>query len=455
MPHRLLVPEILELLSEGRHADLVQIIDDLHPKDAAAHLCGLEADQIAEILSIVPLEIERDLFIYLDPEVQEDILRGQGRERVKALLAAMASDERAELMEEVDERVRDYVYPLLTRADRIDLLRREEFEDDQVGAILSTEYCVLDASMTAVQAIDAVRRQAPSRETIYYSYVVDAQGKLVGLVSLRDLIMARSHETIESIMRANVQSVTVESDQEEAADLIREYDLLAIPVTDKDGKLMGIVTHDDAAEIAEEEAAEDIENLAGIIGEAEQEDYIKEPVFSHFRRRILWVVILAVTFVGIAAIIKGFEVRFANLPIQTLLFALLPMVLATGGNVGAQASTAVILGLRHALQPNAFWTVLWKELRVSVCMAIVLGMVAGGVAYFMNTTHPEIILQFCGAITLAMAVHVITAALFGAAIPLIVAALGRDPSMVATPALTTVADLSGTVIYFLIVTSLL
>ncbi|MEM7198871.1 MAG: magnesium transporter [Planctomycetota bacterium] len=452
MRHRLIVPEILELLSDGRQEDLVRVLGDLHPHDAADMLSGLEPDEINRVMTLLPVEMESDVFEYFEPDLQETIVLGSGRPRLKALLAAMASDDRAEFMDRLEPRVREQMLPLLTQAVRQDLVRRERYDDDQVGAILSTDFLVLDPELTAREAIEEIRRQEPSKETIYYSFVVDAQGVLLGFVSLRKLIMAPAERRVSEIVNRGVVSVRATDDQEEAAHKVREYDLLAIPVTDDQDRLLGIFTHDDAADILEEEAEEDIEMMAGITAEDRPESYLEGSVLGQFRRRVPILTILAVSFVAIGKVVHEFEDVARG-----VVYALLPMILATGGNVGNQTSTAVILGLRHDLTPSALGRVLWKELRIGLCLAGVLSVIAGSEAYLLHNPGADLYgpLATCGAVTLAMAMHVVTAALLGAVIPLGVAAAGRDPSMVAHPALATLADLSGALIYFLTVATLL
>ena len=453
MRNRLVVPEILEALSEGRQEDLVQVLGDLHPNDAASLLSGLEEAKITEVLSLLPIEMERDVFEYFEPELQEAIVLGSGRDRLKQLLGAMASDDRAEFMDRLDPRVRESMLPMLTKAVREDLIRRDQFEDDQVGALLSTEYSVLEPDQTAQQAIESIRRQAPRKETIYYSFVVDGDNHVLGLVSLRKLIIAPQDRMVRDIMTPDVVSVMATEDREEAARIIREYDLLALPVTDHRNRLLGIITHDDAADILEEEAEEDMAMMAGISADDLPESYLSASIFDQFRRRVPVQTILAVSFLAIGMVIAEFEDVITQGP--RVIYLLLPMVMATGGNVGNQTSTAVILGLRHDLQPSAVMLVLWKELRISLCLAAVLSAIAGVEAFYLLRPGEADPMLVSGAITLAMGLHVITAAMLGALIPLACAALGRDPSMVAHPALATVADLSGAVIYFVTVVALI
>lgn len=456
----LLVPEIRELLAEGRHADLVSVLQEMHPSDAASIVGGLTVDEVATVLTHLPNDFERDVFGYLEPEVQEHYVAGAGRDRVQQVLQTMLSDDRAAFLERLDERVRAQLIPMLPRAAREDLLRRGTFREDQVGAFLSTDYAVLNPHLTARAAIAELRRQAPSKETIYYSYVLDRFGKLVGFVSLRDLILADEAQKVGDIMKTDLVSVSAEADQEEAARMIRDYDLLALPVVDTAGNLVGIVTHDDAVDIVEEEAQEDIEKMAGVTGHDETGDYeyVDEPVLRQVRRRAPVICVLAVFWVVTSTIINAFESQLQG---KGLLLALLPMVMATGGMVGTQASTLVIRSLTfHDVSQTTIARVLWKELRVAGVLAVALGVIA-----FLNslmvsrTAHEPDPLQLVAhaaiVISIAMVGHVMTAALLGATTPMVVKRLRGDPAMISTPAVTAIADLSGAAIYLVLVTILL
>lgn len=447
----LLAPELRELLQEGQVADLRTVLEDLHPNDAANILSGLDEHEIVEILSSMPLATERDLFSYFDPELQESIVLGSGRDRVRKLLAAMPSDERAEFFEEMEERVRSSLVPLLERAAREDLIRRESYDNDQVGSVLSTEHCALRATMSVTEAIAELRRQEPTRETIYYSYVVDPEGRLVGFVSLRALISARDSATVGELMKTEMVFTTPEADQEEAATLIREYDLLALPVVDGSGRLLGIVTHDDAADILEAEDTEDMEKMAGIASEAEDRLlYSEDTIWNQVRRRAPLVALLVIAFTGVALVVADQEAMLDGIN-SAAVIALLPMVLATGGMVGSQTSTLIVRALalkdvsHHGLLP-----ILWKELRIGACLALLLGLIGFGEAWLLEFLDPEntaINLTACWAIAAALGVHVVTAALLGAAIPLSIDRLGLDPATAATPTFTTIADFLGAVIY--------
>lgn len=459
MRFHLLTPEIRELLAEARHADLVEVLQDMHPSDAAQILEGLEVDELAVVLTNMPPDLERSLFGYLSPEVQEHYVDGAGRERVQHVLQSMLSDDRAEFLDRLDDTVRRQLIPLLSTTAREDLLRRDSFDEDQVGAILSTEYAVLSPTATARSALGSLRRQAPSKETIYYSYVLDRSGRLVGFVSLRDLILADPDATIEAVMKTDLVSVPADADQEEAARLIRDYDLIALPVVDSAGQLVGIVTHDDAVDIVEEEAQEDFEKMAGVTGhgvEAGDYDYMDEPVLRQVRRRAPVICLLALFWVTTSAVIGAFESQLTG-----LLIGMLPMVMATGGMVGTQASALVIRALTVGdVAKNSIPRVLWKELRVAGTIALLLGVIAAVDTFLVNGIKEEpialhAVTAVAVAIGAAMVGHVLSAALLGACTPILVKKLRGDPAMISTPAVTAIADLTGAAIYLVTVTLML
>ncbi len=456
MRFHLLIPEVRELLQEDKREDLLSVLGEMHPTDAASILNALTVEEIAQVLAILPTDQERDVFGYLEPEVQEQYVAGAGRERVKNVLQLMLSDDRAAFLDRLEPRVRDQLIPMLPNAAREDLLRRSTFRDDQVGSFLSTDYAVLNPLLTARSAIAELRRQAPSRETIYYSYVVDRFGKLLGFVSLRDLILAEETRPVGDIMKSDLVSITAEADQEEAARIIRDYDLIALPVVDSSGRLVGIVTHDDAVDIVEEEAQEDFEKMAGVTGDSEGEDFLAEPVMRQFRRRAPVICLLGLFWLLTASVIQGFESLLHG---SVLLIATMPMVMAIGGMVGSQASTLIIRGIANESK-TPFRQMITKELLVSLTLAVVLGGVAFGNALMLQawkgpgvdvvaTAHIAMV------IALAMAADVVFAAALGASIPSLVKLLRIDPALISTPAVTALTDLTGASIFLALVTAML
>ena len=456
MRNPLLTPEIRELLQEGRSEDLVSVLSEMHPSDAASILSALEPEEVVNVMSLLPLELERDVFGYLEPDVQEQFVLGAGRDRVQHLLLSLLSDDRAAFLDGLDDRVRSSLIPLLSNAAREDLMRRGKFDDDQVGAFLSTDYAVLNPNLSTRTAISELRRQAPGKKTIYYSYVLDRHGTLLGFVSLRDLILAPDEEAVGEVMKTDLVSVRADADQEQAAQLIRDYDLLALPVVDNADRLVGIVTHDEAVDIVEEEVQEDIELMAGLTGHAEEEDHdlATTPVWRQFRRRAPVLCLLALFGVVTASVIGSFQAQLQN----TLVLALLPMVMATGGMAGTQASALVIRALTIGSVGGEVGRVMWNELRIALLMGLALAAIAFVDALIVGAFMPsplEVITTAGLVIALAMLAHVLSAALLGALFPILVQKLRGDPAMISTPAVTGIADLTGATIYLVLVLLLL
>lgn len=457
MRFHLLIPEVRELLQEGKQEDLLSVLQEMHPTDAASILSALTVDEIATVLAMLPTDLERDVFGYLEPEVQEEYVAGAGRERVRNVLQSMLSDDRAEFLDRLEPRVRDRLIPLLPNAAREDLLRRGTFREDQVGSFLTTDYAVLNPLLTARGAIAELRRQAPSKETIYYSYVLDRSGTLVGFVSLRDLILAEETKPVSEIMKTDLVSVSAEADQEEAARIIRDYDLIALPVVDTAGRLVGIVTHDDAVDIVEEEAREDFEKMAGVTGQSDHDEYLEEPVMRQVRRRAPVISLLALFWLMTASVINGFEGIMEK---HKLLVPMMGMVMAIGGMVGSQASTLIIRALATNSIGTRFQLVLRREVLVSLSLALVLAGIAFTNAFalqWFRGDHESVgeVATTAGVIGIAMAADVVFAAVLGASVPNLVRMLRIDPALMSTPAVTALTDLTGAGIFLLVVTALL
>jgi magnesium transporter len=341
--------------------------------------------------------------------------------------------------------------PLLAREARLDVLRREQYDDDQVGSMMSTEFCVLGEELSMTRALEEVRRQAPSKETIYYSYVLSRDGKLKGFVSLRNLIVADKALRVGDVMKTEVVSVDIDADRKEAAAKIREYDLLALPVVDKGHHMVGIITHDDAVDIIDVEHTEDIKLLAGItVTEADPHDYLSTTVWGHYRGRVAWLTILAISFLGVAWILESFRHITGPNPIVVSFF---PLLLATGANVGGQASALILRELAvNALDHKAMVRVVWKELRIGLILSLTLGSVVMALTsiYSFNTKE-GFDLAMCAGIAGAVGAHVVTAAVIGSMIPLLFSRIGMRPEVFSHPALNCVADTGGTVIYVAII----
>ncbi len=421
------------------------------PPEVAEVLSGLEPEEILKILRHIKDEsLKVEIFTYLPLDRQIALSEIFSKEELTSIISNMSHDDRVDLYKKMPENIKETLTRDLAKAEREDIIRLSSYQEGTAGAVMTSDYAMLQPNLTILEAIDKLRREAPDKETIYYAYVVDDNRKLIGFVSLKDLIISPSYFKIENIMETDVVSVHVNDDQEDVAKKIEKYDLIAIPVVDNNGVLLGIVTHDDAFDIIRQEQTEDVEKLMGITGEHEVGVYLKTPSFIHFKNRITWILILA--FLGI---ITGMIVhKFENILQQlTILAVYMPMLADTGGNTGSQSATVVIRALALGEITNRdILKVLFKELKISVMIGCVLTIFVFLRVYIFTPTdkipHLLPLINISIVIALALGIQTVTATLIGALLPLIVAKFKLDPAIIASPALTTIVDMTGLFIYF-------
>lgn len=450
MKQTLLVPELRELLEANDLETLRRFCTDHHPATVAELISGLEASEIWQILHLLNVKDRAEVFSNFDLDHQVELATGENRREMAKLLEEMDPDERADLVRRLDEIVREELLPLVVKAEREDIRKLVSFAEGTAGSVMNTDYAVLKPGIAVGQALEQIRFQAPSKETIYYIYVVDDQNRLVGFVSLRDLIMAHPARKISEVMHKDVIAVNVGDDQEEVARKIEKFDLIAIPVVDENRMLLGIVTHDDALDILRQEQQEDVEKLMAIVGRHQAGEYLRTPPWVHFKNRVVWVVILSVIGLISGLIVQNFEgllLQFA------ILAAFMPMLADTGGNTGSQSATLVVRALAtEEILPRDVLRVVAKELRVSLLLATVLAMVAFArvLVFGGGSTMPQgySLTWIATAISIALALQVISSTLIGAVLPLFVAKLKWDPAVVASPALTTIVDITGLLLFF-------
>ncbi len=452
MKNPLLGPELRELLAANDVAAIRQLCETTHPETVADFLSDLKDDEIWLILHMLDVGLRADIFSHFEIDLQVDLATGQNCRQMARLLEEMPADDRADLVQQLDEKVRGELLPLVAKAEREDIRKLAQYEEETAGSVMSSDYAVLRPEITVEQAIEQLRIQAPEKETIYYVYVVNEHRKLIGFVSLKDIIIARPGRRISDFMHTDIIKAGVNDDQESVANKIEKYDLIAIPIVDANNVIVGIVTHDDALDIIRQEQTEDIEKLMAISGEHEITPYLKISVLQHFRNRCGWIVGL-----GILSMIAGLVIqRYEEVLVQfAVLATFLPMVADTGGNTGSQSATLVIralalgeISLRDTLR------ILFKELRVALMLSVVMGLIAFGRLLFFADGNgaTAVTLTTLGlAVALALSLQVLTSTLIGALLPLIAQAFKLDPAVVASPALTTVVDISGLMIFFAVV----
>ncbi len=451
MANPLLVPELRELIATSDTESICQFCENTHPGTVSDLLGGLETQEIWQILQMLKVPLRAKIFSHFELDRQVELSTGQNRRDMAQLLEEMAPDDRADLVKELDDKVREEILPLVAKAEREDISKLVEHKEGTAGAVMSTDYAVLKSDAGVGQAIDQLRIQAPGKETIYYIYVIDENRKLIGFVSLKDLIMARPGQLVRNVMHTDVIDAHVNDDQEIVAKKIEKYDLIAIPIVDDNRVLVGIVTYDDALDIIRQEQTEDIEKFMAISGRHEIGDYLKTSALRHFRKRVYWIVGLAILGLVSGIIIHGFEHTLTSLLILALY---MPMVADTGGNTGSQSATVVIRALALGeITTKDILRVLRKEFCIALLVAIILGLLSFGKVLFLsqNTAIPAgyTLTSIGFAIGIALALQVVTATLIGAVLPLLAGALKFDPAVVASPALTTIVDITGLLIYFM------
>ncbi len=438
---------VRELCSDLHHADLAEIYEDSDAEERVFLTDLLGAERFSEILAELPDTLVEDTLDSFEPDEQREILD------------SLPDDDRVDILQDVSESKRRDFIDLLDAEKQEDTRTLLRYDEESAGGRMTSHIGKILATMTVKDAIDHLRADLESTGTLARIFVVDQGDRLIGKIRLRDLAFHAWDVAISDLVQDVEHSVLATADQEEAAQMFSRYDMLVLPVTDEANRLLGVITADDAFEILEEESTEDIEKGAGISGEQSEESYLNTSVASHFRRRCGWLIILA-----FLAILSGFVMmRFERTLIEVYLLSLfLPMVVAAGGNTGGQASTMVIRAMALGeLDQSDTRRVAWKELRLGFFLGCLLAVIIGIFAIFAPPAlqfalPPELnFTQFGLTVALALGAQVMTSTLIGALLPIGARAIKMDPAVIAAPAITTIVDVSGMVIYFTVARSIL
>ena len=446
---------LLKMLDEKKYASLRDILITMNPSDVAGLFDGLEEKQIPVMFRLLPKEQAAETFVEMEPEAQQLLIQGFSDNELREVLDELYVDDAADLVEEMPANV---VRRILTQADpemRSSINQILRYPENSAGALMTMEYVSLRPDMTVEESILRIRRQGVDKETIYTCYVLSADRTLQGIVTVKDLLLAESDDTeIKEIMTENVISVTTQDDQEEVAKMFSKYNFLALPVVDTEKRMVGIVTFDDAMDVMEEEATEDMEIMAAMT--PSEKSYLKSTPFDLYKHRIPWLMLLMVSATFTGMIISSFESALALLPALT---AFIPMLMDTGGNCGSQSSVTVIraLSLDELVLSDVF-TVLWKEVRTAVLCGISLAAVCFLKVLLVDRLlmHNESIsLSVDLVICLALGVTVVMAKMVGCTLPLLAKRLGFDPAVMASPFITTIVDALSLLVYFLFAKTIL
>jgi magnesium transporter len=432
-------------VQQGQMDTIRERFDQLHPADIAAMINELDAREGWSALELLELSEQAEVFGYLDHDFQVELATVAPRAKLARIVVEMNADERADLYNELSDEQREALMPGLVQAEREDIRRLAAYEEGTAGAIMTSDYATLPPDLTATQALTKLRREAPDKETIYRAYVVDEDRKLIGSVRLQDLITAPARAKVGGIMETNTLAVAVSDDQEDVARKIARYDILALPVVDADGRIVGIVTHDDALDVIEEETTDDfhrvgtVTNLASSVGEA--------TILMLYRARIVWLVLLVFGNIFSGAGIAYFEDTIAA---HLALMFFLPMLIASGGNAGSQAATLMVRALATGDVEFRDWGyLLLRELAVALALGLTMAVAVSFLGFWRGDA------SLAATVSLSMVCIVVIGSLIGMSLPFALARFNLDPATASAPLVTSIADVVGVLIYFSIATSFL
>ena len=445
---------LLKMLEEKKYLALREMLSTMNPSDVAGLFADLENDRIPLVFRLLPKELAAETFVEMEPDAQELLIRGFSDNELKEIVDELYVDDAADLVEEMPANV---VKRILKQADpemRKSINQILRYPENSAGSLMTTEYVTLRPEMTVEEAILRIRRQGVDKETIYTCYVTQGR-KLIGLVTVKDLLLADDDETrVEDIMLTNLISVTTHTDQEEVVRMFDKYNFLALPVVDGENRLVGIVTFDDAMDVMVDEATEDMELMGGML--PSERTYMKSSVFELFKNRIPWLMLLMVSATFTGLIITAFEGALAA---QVALTAFIPMLMGTGGNSGSQSSVTVIRALSLGeLEFSDIGRVIWKELRTAILCGAALAVVCFVKIWLIDRMlmgNEDITLLINAVVCLTLAVTVVCAKFVGCILPMVAKVLGLDPAVMASPFISTIVDALSLLVYFLFANMLL
>ena len=449
-----LTETIKVLLDEKKYGTLRDILVTMKPFDIAAVFEELQDEKTPILFRILPKELAAETFVEMDDESQEFLIHGFSDSELKEVVDELFVDDAVDLIEEMPANV---VKRILRQADKD--MRKQinellKYPEDSAGSIMTTEFIVLRPDMTAEMAIKRIRRTGVDKETIYTCYVNDENNKLIGITTVKDLLLSEDDTPVKDMMEENVISVHTLDDQEQVAQMFSNYNFLALPVVDNEMRLVGIVTIDDAIDVIQEEATEDIEKMAAVL--PSDKPYMRTGVFGIYRKRAPWLLILMLSATFTSTIISSFDGILAQI---IILSSFIPMITGSGGNAGSQASVSVIRALSLGeIEFKNTLAVLWKEVRVAVLCGLTLAVANFFKLLFFDLrgyTGAGSPIQIAFVVSATLVGTIIMAKIVGSSLPILASKIGFDPAVMANPLISTVCDSLSLLIYFAVAKMLL
>lgn len=442
------------LLEEKKYSSIKDILSTMAPSDIAIILEELEEKTLPIIFRLLPKELAADAFVEMESEFQEQLIKGFSDSELTAFLEELYVNEAVDIVEEMPANVVDRILSHVDSDTRKNINQLLQYPENSAGSIMSTEYVYLHLGTTVGEAINRIRTYGLDTKSFYTCYITQNH-KLLGRLSVKDLLLARDDETkIDGLMKTNLISVTTHTDKEEVAQLFSKYNFMALPVVDSDGRMVGIISYDDAIDVLEDETTEDIEIMAGMT--PSDKTYLHSSPFNLFKHRIGWLMLLMVSATFTGMIITNFENALSSLVVLT---AFIPMLMDTGGNSGSQSSVTIIRSISLGeVEFSDILKVIWKE----IITALLCGVTLSAVCFVKIIVVDRLLLgntdvSFLVALTvcLTMLVTVLAAKVIGCSLPLFAKKLGFDPAVMASPFITTIVDALSLLVYFSIAKTVL
>ncbi len=437
--------KIIQLLEEKKLGELRDELQRINPADLAILLEDLDEKERLLVYRLLPKELAADTFSFMDSDMQEGLINGFTDRELREVLDQTFVDDTVDMIEEMPANVISRILRSSDAETREAINQILNYPKDSAGSIMTIEYVKLSRYLSVADAISRIRRVGTDKETIYTCYVTEYR-KLIGLVTVKDLLLAEDDQLVGDIMETNVIMVNTHDDKEDVAKQMSKYDFMAMPVVDDENRLVGIVTFDDAIDVLQDETTEDFSKLAAVA--PNEDSYFKTSVMKHAKSRIGWLLVLMLSATVSGAVLSYYEKAFQAVP---LLVSFIPMLMGIGGNCGSQTSTLVIRGLAlDEIHIKDFFKIIWKEFRIALIVSLTLAVVNG---FRIQLTYHNTVISLI--VAFSMIGIVILGKLVGGMLPIIAKSLKVDPALMATPLITTILDTCSILIYFGIATHML
>ena len=431
---------VIELFNNNRFQDIKIIINNSNEVDVAELINNIDQDYRLKIFRLLNKDSSANVFSYLDIDIQQELINSFTDNETMNIINNLYTDDAVDLLDELPSNIVKKILSKVDKQTRNDINRLLNYEENSAGSIMTTEYIEFKENITVSEALKQLRKKQEDLVSIYTGFVISNSRLLIGTITLKDLIFSTPNKKVKNIMNKNFISVTTNTDQEKVANIMQDYDLTNIPVTDKDNRLVGIITIDDVIDILEEETTEDIEKMAAIV--PTEKPYLKLSILDIYKSRIPWLLLLMISATFTGKIIEHYE---ASLKAYVILTAFIPMLMDTGGNAGGQASVTIIRGLSlNEINFKDIFKVIFKEFRVSLLIGLTLAIANFIKLILVDQVTVTVSLVIC----ITLVITLILAKIIGCSLPILAKKIGFDPAVMASPFITTLVDAVSLITYF-------